>query len=334
MISGLTSALTAPAPRTPRIRGFRNADVLIPTGGAFRVQSRGSAGVAALADVLSVAASGAVVIGSSTLNNGNGSVLYLSNSGFQQTASNMVDVQIAGSARMRLDGSVSVWGTSVYGWVASTSLGTNDTMIGRQAAANLRQGAADSNAPVPQTLSVQSVAATNTDTAGADWTMVGSLSTGAGRGGAWMLKTSQSEAGATTQNSATTRTYVAAKWVNLTESTATTFANIALAASKMLGAKLTCTVYAADAVDFQALTTEVTIQAVNKAGVVTATVTAVGSTTAASAGTLTATYTVVASGNSVNILCSAVSSLTQTTLRIMWQIVALNSNDIGTVTAT
>lgn len=68
--------------------------------------------------------------------------------------------------------------------------------------AALQLGAAHAVSPVAQTLQVQSVVAGTTNTAGANWTLQGSLSTGtpAGAGGDIILKTTAVGAGATAQN--------------------------------------------------------------------------------------------------------------------------------------
>lgn len=172
-----------------------------------------------------------------------------------------------------------------------------------------------------------------TDTTGGDLTLVGGQGYGTGAGGSIIRKTSLTTTTGSTAQTLSTRSYTPAKFVTLTESSATLFANIALASSKYLGAKLVCVVHADDGADFQALTSDVAIQAVNKGGSVTTTLTQVDSTTAASSGTLTVTYTAVANGNGVDIKANAVSSLTQTTLRIRWDIVSMATDDTGTVTA-
>jgi hypothetical protein len=65
----------------------------------------------------------------------------------------------------------------------------NDAILSRRGTGNLRFGAADAAAPVAQTLSVQSVVAGTSNTAGADWTLTGSQSTGSGVAGSLVLST-------------------------------------------------------------------------------------------------------------------------------------------------
>jgi hypothetical protein len=79
-----------------------------------------------------------------------------------------------------------------------------DTLLTRAGAATLQLGAADAAAPVAQTFQVQSVVAGTTNTAGANWTLRGSESSGSGVGGDIIIQTSAANAAATTQNSPVT----------------------------------------------------------------------------------------------------------------------------------
>lgn len=214
---------------------------------------------------------------------------------------------------------------AVIGWSNNGSQGsswsaTTGASLSRGGDCTLQLGVDHATAALAQTFK----SANTTTGVGGSLTIAGG--TGSTAGGAIAQATYET-------TSISNRSYHAAKPTTLTESSATLFANIAIAAAKYVGAKLVCTVFASDATDHQSLTSDVAIQAVNKGGTVTATVTQVDSTTAASSGTLTATYTVVANGNGVDIKCNAVSSLTQTTLSVKWSIVSLNSNDAGVVTA-
>jgi hypothetical protein len=76
----------------------------------------------------------------------------------------------------------------------------SDTFLTRKAAANFRFGAADAAAPVAQTLSVQSVVAGTTNTAGAALTITGSQGTGSGVGGAIIFQVAVAGAAPTVQN--------------------------------------------------------------------------------------------------------------------------------------
>jgi len=75
-----------------------------------------------------------------------------------------------------------------------------DTILRRGGAANLQLGAADAAAPVAQTLSVQSVVAGTTDTAGANLTIAGSRGTGTGAGGSIVFQVAPAGASGTAQN--------------------------------------------------------------------------------------------------------------------------------------
>jgi hypothetical protein len=75
-----------------------------------------------------------------------------------------------------------------------------DTILTRKAAANFQLGAADAAAPVAQTLSVQSVVAGTTDTAGANLTIAGSQGTGTGAGGSIVFQVAPAGTTGTAQN--------------------------------------------------------------------------------------------------------------------------------------
>ena len=92
--------------------------------------------------------------------------------------------------------------TGRYGFTsnASSADATIDTMISRRTAANLQLGAADAAAPVPQLLSVQSVVAGTSNTAGAAFTITGSQGTGSGAGGSIIFQVAAAGAAPTVQN--------------------------------------------------------------------------------------------------------------------------------------
>lgn len=96
--------------------------------------------------------------------------------------------------------------TSTIGWTSSSTSanGTPDTALTRRGAANLRLGAADAAAPVAQTLSVQSVVAGTSNTAGANLTITGSQGTGTGAGGDIIFQTADVGASGTAQNTLVT----------------------------------------------------------------------------------------------------------------------------------
>lgn len=82
----------------------------------------------------------------------------------------------------------------------ATAFGTDDTILTRKAAATLQLGSFDAAAPVAQSLGVQSVVAGTSNTAGANWTQRGSVSTGSGVSGDIIFQTGGTGAAATAQN--------------------------------------------------------------------------------------------------------------------------------------
>ena len=88
--------------------------------------------------------------------------------------------------------------------------GTSRFSVSKSAAAqflsaNLTLGAADAAAPVAQALSVQSVVAGTTNTAGADWTLTASKGTGTGAPGAFLFAGAVPGSSGSTQNAASTQ---------------------------------------------------------------------------------------------------------------------------------
>lgn len=227
-------------------------------------------------------------------------------------------------------GSLCLVSTSSFGIQSGTTYGAVPDVIWSREGAGIWQAGLDSATPVNQV--IKACDGVGTNIAGASLTHRGGQSTGTGRGGDYLIQTADSGSSGSSANGYRTRNYYSARFVDLTESAATTIASITLAAGTVVGLEVSATTDANDGTDFQALTSRLIISAVNKGGTITATISQVNGTTAASAGTLTSTYTVVASGNNIQIQCNAVSSLTQTILRCRWAIVAMHSNDPATVT--
>ena len=138
----------------------------------------------------------------------------------------------------------------------------------------------------------------------------------------------------TVQHVEGTRDFLSGKDTVLTESTATKLFTVPIAAGGFVGMKIVATVYAADATDFQTLTSELIVTAVAKSTTITKNLTQIDGTVSASSGTLTpVTFTAVDDGSNVlSIKCDATSSLTQTTLICKWMITSLNSNVSATIT--
>jgi hypothetical protein len=90
-------------------------------------------------------------------------------------------------------------------WINSNTapyfLGTSaDLILSRRGAANLRLGAADAASAVPQLLSVQSVVAGTTNTAGQNFTITGSQGTGTGAGGSIIFQVAPAGSSGSAQN--------------------------------------------------------------------------------------------------------------------------------------
>lgn len=89
--------------------------------------------------------------------------------------------------------------------IASLAFGggsaSRDTFFQRVSAAKFRLGQSDAASPIAQTLSVQGVVATTANTAGADFTIDGSVSTGSAAGGAIQFAVSPAGGAGSSQNS-------------------------------------------------------------------------------------------------------------------------------------
>jgi hypothetical protein len=100
-------------------------------------------------------------------------------------------------------------GTASFSVPSQLALSNNnpsapDLFLTRRGAANLRLGAADAAAPVAQTLSVQSVVAGTTNTAGTNLTITGSQGTGTGAGGSLIFQVAPAGSSGSAQNALAT----------------------------------------------------------------------------------------------------------------------------------
>lgn len=95
--------------------------------------------------------------------------------------------------------------TGSWCWTGSTTTAVSgcQTWISSPGAAALQLGTTDAASPASQTLEVQSVVAGTTNTAGANWNITGSKSTGTGVGGSIIFNTSLAGTTGTSQNAAT-----------------------------------------------------------------------------------------------------------------------------------
>ena len=107
-------------------------------------------------------------------------------------------------------GGLGLGSLNLLAWGSSTAFGTStisgggDTILGRQALANVRQGAVDAAAPVAQTSSVQSVATGTSNTAGANRTYSASRGTGTGAGGKHIFQVATAGTTGSSQNTLVT----------------------------------------------------------------------------------------------------------------------------------
>lgn len=203
----------------------------------------------------------------------------------------------------------------------TVTAGTADTFLTREAAATLQMGRDVNGAAVNQTFKAHD-GITGTDISGANLTLAGGRGTGNAVGGDRVEQTAVPVASGTTAQTLGDRQRVLAKYTTITESTATAFASVTVASGTVAGGTILYTVEANDATDYQSLTGVVAFDIVNKAGTCTIVITDTqNGTGACSSGTLTGTITATDAGSGVvQFKMNAVSSLTQTTLRINAQV--------------
>lgn len=129
------------------------------------------------------------------------------------TSSRLLDLQVGGISQFYVTrGGTLSNDNGVIGIVAHLQLifGSNPyillggTYLRNRASANLQLGNADAAAPVAQTLSVQSVVAGTSNTAGSDFTITGSQGTGTGAGGSLIFQVAPAGTTGTAQNALST----------------------------------------------------------------------------------------------------------------------------------
>ena len=134
------------------------------------------------------------------------SLSFEASSGFYRPSASSLALTISGGAQWAQFGNLfRATSTMAFGWASGEPIGNNiDTILTRRGTANLRLGAADAAAPVAQTLSVQSVVAGTTNTAGANLTITGSQGTGTGAGGSIIFQVAPAGSSGTAQNALAT----------------------------------------------------------------------------------------------------------------------------------
>lgn len=120
---------------------------------------------------------------------------------------------IEAAATIVADGSLSAGSDVTAG--NSGVVGWNDAFTTRVAAASIKFGAADAASPVAQTVGVQGVVGGTTNTAGANWTIKGSVGTGTGAGGQIILQTAPAGSTGSTQNAFATALTITAPAVSM-----------------------------------------------------------------------------------------------------------------------
>jgi hypothetical protein len=132
-------------------------------------------------------------------------------------SANTSEFQVSSSGAVNAAGNILTASTTSMGWKNRTLLGSGANAeldissnsfsvtesLSVPASNTLHLGVADAASPVAQTLGVQNVVAGNANTAGANWTLQGSLSNGSG-GGDILIQTTLSSAASGTQNTAAT----------------------------------------------------------------------------------------------------------------------------------
>jgi hypothetical protein len=156
----------------------------------------------------SVSSVGAVLVGvggsylvNDTVNGSTAGLTYDAGSGqvllLGRNSATAVAGYVAGSLRLSP--------STTLGWTSGgITVSSPDLVLTRKAAANLQLGAADAAAPVAQKLTVQSVVAGTSNTAGTDLTISGSQGTGTGAGGKIILKTAPAGSTGSAQNALVT----------------------------------------------------------------------------------------------------------------------------------
>lgn len=288
--------------------------------GGTGITSFGS-GVATALGIATNSSGGVVLSGAATLTIGDyGTIRSASNTGLMLAPGSTPQMYLS-----YINSTIQILGGTLLTFSGNSSLNNHDSYFGRESA-NVFQFGIDAASTAAQV--IKSADGAGPDKAGGDLLIVAGAGSGNQKGGALYFKTAiQGSTNGATLNAYQTRRLDAPKPVALVEGSDTTVLNIALPSGKYFGATIAVTVYATDGTDTQSITTIAVVDAVNKAGTITATVTPTQNTTAASAGTLTATVTAAGiASTSVNIKINATSSLSQTTLTAMLSATAINSN--------
>jgi len=242
------------------------------------------------------------------------------------------------AAQFSAGGQIIAGATSLISWAGHGSMNmiTTGTLLVQDNVGDSTQTIQlGANTATPGTGTFQAASGSGTDKGSSTAILSDGLSTGTGSGGGVRIRTSRTgSASASTSNTLMDRARYVAKYVTLTNATASPIFTVTLPATNSVGVAFTCTVYAGDGTDFQSLSTDVSVDAVAKTTTITPVVRPTGAQTdlAGSSGTLSVTYTVVDSGsNLLTVKCNANSSLTPTYLRAEIVMKAINPHGTGVV---
>lgn len=190
----------------------------------------------------------------------------------------------------------------------------------------------DATASTAKSIILSACGGLGTNNAGANITIAGGRGTGTAAGGNNVEQTSVKTSSGTTLQALTDRHNIVGKYVDITAGSAQTFGNLALTTSGTIaGGIIVYTVEANDGTDYQSLTGTAPYSVVNKAGTLTYVLGTDVQSSACSTGTLAGTLGLSASGTTLRFQMNAVSSLTETVLRISFQV--LNQFGVATITA-
>ena len=256
------------------------------------------------------------------------------------TVGNMFFVNASTAVSCVSGNGLAITQSSRLGFSTGAASSTFTTFFTSQAAAVMQQGL-DAATPVHQALKAHNATASS-DAVGANKVTAGGAGASRGRGGDVINKTHESTsvaggAGTVVQTASTTPRYQAvAKYVTLTEASATVLCHFLVGSGKIIGMVVDAVVHAYDNTNLQVLTSRLVISACNPGAGITATIVQTDGSATNSSGTLTpVTYTVVDAGSGIlHLKCNATSSLTQTILECRFVIVSYSGNSVEAITAT
>jgi hypothetical protein len=155
---------------------------------------------------------------------------------------------------------------------------------------------------------------------GTSLTLNGGPSSGTGKGGDVLVRTTPLAASSSTRTTYADREITVAAANTLTELSATGVADITIASGSVTGGTIFYTIESNDGTDFQAIRGRVAFVAENKAGTVTSTAGTADETSLLTAGTLTNTFSITNGTGKITLNFNALSSLVQTVLRVSWHV--------------